>query len=563
VFQTVAHEIAHQWFGNLVTAASWSEIWLNEAFATWLAEKAADRFNPSWQVALHRRTPIDRTMQRDASRATRAIRAGPVTEATVFDVFDNITYTKGGAVLSMIEQWLGPAVFQRGLADYIAQRKLSNATAGDLWFHIGRAARRDVAAVAASWTDQPGFPLVRVRAACEGGRTVLQLEQRRFGFDAAQTGSAQLWQIPVRIGRGADRFTVLLTQAQAVHRLPGCSAEPVVVNAGGAGFYRVEYEGEHLDALQQRFAQLDAADQVALLSDAFALAQAGALPMPAYFGLLARVPSVPGAGRAMLLTQAADALMLLDTALAGSTAQAALRDAGRELLAPELARLGWEPGAAEPGQTLVLRAVLIEKLAHFEHAATIAHAQQLFDRDAQGTATLPASLRSAVTFAVGMHADRARFDTLVARLKAARGEEERWLHAQALAAGRDAQRVSEVLELALNSGLPSNIATSISGMVARKSPFGEQAYAFVRQRWSELAALTGREGRVWLLPGAAEGFNQTEGAARLLTDQRAAVGADGDATAGRIAARIELLAQIRQREGEDLAALLAAWRPQP
>ncbi len=564
VFDIVAHEIAHQWFGNLVTAASWNEIWLNEAFATWLAEKVADRFNPSWQVALHRRTPIDRTMQRDASRATRAIRSGPVTEATVFDVFDNITYSKGGAVLSMLEQWLGEAVFQRGLAAYIAQRKLSNATAGDLWFHIGRAARRDVASVAASWTDQPGFPLVRVRAACEGGRvTVLHLEQRRFGLDAAQAESTQLWQIPVRIARGANRSTLLLKQARETHRLPGCSDEPLVVNAAGVGFYRVEYAGELLNALQRRFAQLNAADQVTLLSDTFALAQAGALPMQAYFGLLARVPGVQGAGRSMLLTQAAEALMLLDSALAGSTAQAALRAAGRELLAPELARLGWEPRSEDGAQILALRATLIEKLAHFEHAATIVQARERFDRDASGQATLPASTRSAVTFAVGMHADSARFDVLVARLKAARGEEERWLYAAALAAGRDAQRVEEVLELGLTGGLPSNIATSIAGMVARKSPFGERAYRFALDRWRELAALTGRQGRAWLLPGAAEGFNDTERAAQLVADQRAATGADGDATAGRIAARIELLAQIKQREGEALATLLAAWRPVP
>ena len=146
-------------------------------------------------------------------------------------------------------------------------------------------------------------------------------------------------------------------------------------------------------------------------------------------------------------------------------------------------------------------------------------------------------------------------------VKNASGEEDRWLFASALAAGRDASRVDEVLELAFSGGLPSNIATSIPGLVARKSPFGERAYRFAKQRWHELAALTGRQGRAWLLPGAAENFNQSEHASQLIADQRDVAGPDGEATAARIAARIELLAQIERREGAALQKLLADWRP--
>ncbi len=139
IFNTVAHEVAHQWFGNLVTAASWEEIWLNEAFATWMADKASEHFNPQWQLGLRRRSDIDQAMERDGGPATRAIRSGAVLEDRVFDVFDDITYAKGGAVLGMLEAWIGPDRFRRGLAAYMKERRMSNATAGDLWFHIGRA----------------------------------------------------------------------------------------------------------------------------------------------------------------------------------------------------------------------------------------------------------------------------------------------------------------------------------------------------------------------------------------------------------------------------------------
>jgi aminopeptidase N len=237
VYSIVAHEVAHQWFGNLVTAASWEEIWLNEAFATWMAEKATDRFNPEWQVALRRRESIDHTMARDASPATRAIRSGAVREDRVFDVFDNITYVKGGAVLRMIEQWLGAETFRKGLAAYMAARRLSNATAGDLWHHIGEAGGRDVAAVAASWTDQPGFPLVQVTSRCEAGHTVVELAQSRL-TDDGRTAPGR-WQIPLVLRHDGATHTLLLSDAAQTQGLPGCPAEPLLVNPGGEGYYRV------------------------------------------------------------------------------------------------------------------------------------------------------------------------------------------------------------------------------------------------------------------------------------------------------------------------------------
>lgn len=563
VFIVVAHEIAHQWFGNLVTAASWNEIWLNEAFATWLAEKAADRFNPDWQMPLNRRKPIDRAMLRDASDATRAIRSGPVSEARVSDVFDEITYQKGGAVLSMLEQWIGADAFQRGLAAYIAQRKLSNATAGDLWFHIGRASGRDVTSVAASWTDQPGFPLVRVRSRCEAGETVLELAQQRFGFDAGARASAQHWQIPLRVARGGRHVSLLQTLPAQSFRLPGCGSEPLVLNAGGAGFYRVAYDAREREALQRAYARLAAPDQVTLLSDSFALAQAGELPFGAYFDLLARVPGVRGAGRDTLAALAGDHLVQLDEALAGTPAQGPLRGAARALLGPELARLGWWPRPGDSAEALALRANLIERLARFDAADVVEQALRGFDAEAGGGSALPASIRAAVVRAAGMHADRVRFDTLVARLKAAAGEEDRWLFAGALAGGRDETRAAELLRLALADGLAPNIATSIPGMVARHSPFGAMAYRFTAENWAALAARAGRGGRAWLLPGAAEGFNDRDDAARLREDQQRLAGAEGEALAAGHAARVELRAAIRQREAAALEPLLGAWRPAP
>ncbi|HEX6703829.1 MAG TPA: M1 family metallopeptidase [Albitalea sp.] len=544
VYATVAHEIAHQWFGNLVTAASWEEIWLNEAFATWMENKVMDHFNPSWDVPLQNRLPVDRAMALDAGNATRAIRSGPVAETAVWDVFDGITYAKGGAVLAMLEQWIGPEALRRGLAAYMQGQRLSNATAGDLWHHIGRASGRDVAAVAASWTDQPGFPLIEVTSACENGRSRVHLAQRRF-VTPGTAPAAGSWKVPVRLRQGRRVITTLLEAPQGSIDVGPCSDEPVIVNADGAGFYRVAYEPRLRQALTQRFARLAPADRVTLLSDSFALAQAGELPMPAYFDLLAAMAKAPA--HPAVWTLATQQLHELDIALAGTPAQASLRHTAVPLLAPQLARLGWTPRRDDNVQTLQLRGQLIEALARFDDADVVREALRRFDAQAAGGAGLLGSIRSAVVHVVGMHADQARFDRLLDGLKAAAGEEERQMYAQALAAGRDAGRAEALLAASLAGVAPPNIAAAIPGLVAKESPFGELAYRYTVAHWAQLAELAGTTAKPELLPKAAAGFNDAQRAAQLIEDQRRAAGPVGNTPAAREAQAIRLRAVVKAR----------------
>ena len=570
VFDTVAHEIAHQWFGNLVTAASWDEIWLNEAFATWLASKATAHFNPEWQVPFADRLQLDRTMAGDAGGATRAIRSGPVSEAAAGDVFDNITYGKGGAVLGMLEQWLGTEAFRQGLGAYMRERRFSNATAGDLWFHMAAASQREVAAVAGSWTDQPGFPLVEVASACDGaGHTQVSLSQHRFSDGVAAAGnSGALWQIPVVLARGDTRATVLLSSAQQTIELAGCAPEPLVANAGGVGYYRVKYDSAGRDALARAFTRLAPADQISLLSDSFALAQAGeadkagasgASGMADWLALVTQVPQVDGPARTSLFELAGKGFRFLDRAMAGTSTQAMVRAAGRRLFAPELARLGWSDRPTDDSETIKQRATLIELLARFDDAQVRAEAQARFDDDAAGRAPLGASIRAAVLRATGIDADRARFDLLLARLKSAGDDEDRWVYASALAAGRDPSRVPELLTAAMGGAVPPNIAVALPGMVGEASPNGALAYDFVIQHWDAMSKLAGNSmfGRPWLLPGTAGDFNDDARATQLLADQRRLAGEIGDQAAVRVAASIRLLAVVKQR---DAAALETALR---
>ncbi len=490
VFNVVAHEIAHQWFGNLVTAASWEEIWLNEAFATWMEIKASEHFNPQWNERLRRRRWLDQTMTGDAGEATRAIRSGAVSESSVFDVFDSITYSKGGAVLAMLEEWIGEKAFRDGLARYMKDRQFSNATAGDLWHHMQLASGKNVSEVAASWIDQEGFPVVQVSASCNDGRTVVQMSQSRFSLGAHPL-PAQQWKIPIVLARGAERRSLLLDQSTGSTTFDGCSNVSVLANPDGLGFYRVAYDAATLLRLIDSFARLTPAQQVTLLSDTFALAQAGVISMPQYFGLLAVIPNVSGAGRSPLFALAIDHLTFLEIATADTPAQARVRAAAQSLLSPALARLGWNPLRAESADDSSLRSELISHLAHFGDMAVIAHATRLFDASVPNRAALPAATRSAIINAAGAGADRARFDRLLSMLQSTDNEEDRWVYAQALASTRSEKLAAALLSSTISPGQASNVVSRIPGMMAERSPHGALAYQFTLEHWSKLAALAG------------------------------------------------------------------------
>ena len=551
VFETIAHEVAHQWFGNLVTAASWEEIWLNEAFATWLAEKATDKFNPDWQIQLRRRQPIDEAMADDASAATRAIRSGAVQEDRVFDVFDNITYVKGGAVLSMLEGWMGPEVFRQGLSAYMKQRRLSNATAGDLWFHIGQASGRDVARVARSWTDQKGFPLVSVQSRCEAGQTVLDLRQSRFSSDKASEGAnASLWSIPLVVLHGGRAHALLLDQTSQRFTLPQCSDMPAVVNPGGQGFYRVQYAPAQHVALVRSFSALPATARIALLSDTFALVQSAQLPLTAYLELLQAVPAIQGPGRAALIDMARDGLGFLDEAFVNTPSQARLRSRALALLAPEFQALGWQARTSDDRDTRMLRNGLISSLAHLGDTSVRAQAAQLFDQEEAGGPSIAPEIRDAVIRAAGMGGNAERFAKLMQRLLSANNEEDRWRYASALANTTDPVLAQQVLALSLAGSLPNNVAARLPSLLSNNHIHHAMAYQFVLDNFPRLAQVAGEMfgSSAWLVPGASGAFNTPERAEQMVQDQQRLAGDKGTRTAARMAAHIRLKAALVARE---------------
>jgi len=556
VFAVIAHEIAHQWFGDLVTAASWDEIWLNEAFATWMENKATANFNPDWQLPLMRVLTRQGVMRRDASPATRAIRSGPVYETAVWDVFDGVTYTKGGAVLAMIETYIGPDTFRRGLAAYFEGQKMSNATAGDLWHYLAQASGTDVAAVARSWTDQKGHPLLKARVTCDDGKQTLELTQQRFSVDGS-VDATSLWQVPFAVSVGnAPPKRSLLTNRSAKFATGPCTEAPLFVDSS-AGFFRVQYPPDHLRRLTRAFPELAPSARLALLADTLALGQAGRIPLAEYFALLGQLRPAADPATQVLFLQADYALLNLDAALAGTPVQTALHGYARKKLGPMLEPLGWSVSASDSPVALGLRNELIDTLGRFGDTSALSKSMELFNAERNGGPAVNPSLRPAVMANVARRADAETYAELVKRMTTATRVEDGWLYASALAHVEDPALAKALLALTLGDTVPTQIVSWLPGMVADNYTHGALTYAFVLDHFDALSRKTSEQGRPHLLPGAASGFNESARATALIADQKRLMGDAGEKTAKETAAAIELKSRIRTRDGASLATTLS------
>src|SRR3954468_24826403 len=246
IFNIIAHEMAHQWFGDLVTMGWWDNLWLNEGFASWMATKASEQFYPQWQSWLNGYGQKQFAMALDARRTSHPIQQAVANESEATAAFDGITYNKGQAFIRMLESYLGNDRFRDGIRRYMAAHAYGNTTTADLWRALESAAGNPVADIAASFTEQDGVPLILAETRCDGTSQRMTLRQDRFVIAPARSEAAvwapRNWSIPVAVGplnatRPAD---ILLLQGSA--EIPaGSCGEPIKVNLGDIGYYRVEY----------------------------------------------------------------------------------------------------------------------------------------------------------------------------------------------------------------------------------------------------------------------------------------------------------------------------------
>jgi aminopeptidase N len=479
-FGVNAHEMAHQWFGNLVTMAWWDNLWLNEGFATWMATKATAKIHPEWQPYLTVVAERERVFDLDARASTHPIQTPIENEAQAANAFDRITYEKGQAFLRMLEDYLGEEAFRKGMRSYMARHQYSNTTSEDLWAALQRASGKAVRKLASSWTSQPGFPLITVSQTCVNGVRRAVLSQEQFSL-AGPTVERRLWDVPLKIGSvGGKTSYVLLSDFGKTVSLPGCE-KALVVDPDSVGFFRVQYDQASFDALAAQSAALPDSTRLKLLADTWSLVSVGRMPLARYVMLLSQYRNEPrlAVWQAILAN-----LYALDNLADGEVEQREIRRFAVSLLKPKFTELGWTERQGEGNEDRSLRTELAVALARLGDEESIAHARMLFDHYLVDQASVSPPMVDFVLGTVGRYADSATYEKLTQRALKTENLEERKRLIRALESVKNPALAARTLKLALSPQLPINITSRIVAQVGRQHV--ELAWAFATEHREEL-----------------------------------------------------------------------------
>ena len=420
IFSTAAHELTHMWWGDLVTMRWWTDLWLNESFASFVGEKATAALNPVWRY--WRDFVADNTgaFNLDALASTHPISVEAKSAEEASQRFDAISYTKGAAVLRMIEGYLGEETFREGVRIYLKRHAEANASADDFWRALDEASGQDVTAIANAWIKEPGHPLVHISAKQTGGALELDLRQERYFSDSGAKPTGQVWPVPMVIKYGTadgireQRF-VLRRERETV-RLEG--ALWFFPNGGGRGFYRFAFASAVEGALLDKgIAQLSAEERLALLDDLWALVRHGKATLATF---LHRVETLRGEQDRAVLASIADALTWLANYAVRDATERPFARLVEDLFRPILDAAGWRPADGEDSDGREKRTRAIGMLGQHARSEDIRReAQRLVRAHLDDEERLHPDIAGTVVAVAAMIGDDRLWDRYVARMQQA------------------------------------------------------------------------------------------------------------------------------------------------
>lgn len=506
IFEIAAHETAHQWFGNLVTMAWWDDLWLNEGFASWMATKATMALHPEWQRELDSTSGgydlagantilrgRESAINLDAVAATHPIVQDVASVDEIFQAFDEITYLKGEAVITMLEDYIGEDSWQRGVQDYILTHRFSNTRSDDLWSKIEKAAGKPITAIAHDFTLQPGVPLIRVESAeCRSGRTETVLRQTEFTRDRKDKPPLR-WRVPVTVSAGGVAIRTVVTDGRATVSVPGCGA--LVVNRGHSGYFRTLYTPDRLNDLTARFPDLEPIDQIGLLADNWGLGLAGYQAPGKALDMIDAVPDDANPGLYRSVATILEQIYLMYDR--DPQRRAKLTRYASAKFSPVLTRIGWMPKPEEAATTPALRARLIGALGMMGDPVVVAEAKRLYVWGAP--LATQGQLRTTILSIVASDLDEDGWTQLRDKAKIERNPLVREQLYAFLGSAREPALARRSLALALTDEPGATTSAIIVAAVAARHP--ELTYDFALQHRTQVEGLVESSSRSGYVTG--------------------------------------------------------------
>jgi aminopeptidase N len=508
IASVTAHEIAHMWFGDLVTMKWWDDVWLNEGFATWMSSKPLQKWKPEWNFGLDDVSGTGGTLNVDALANTRPIHQAAETPAQIQELFDGIAYGKAAAVLRMLESYLGEETFRAGINAYLKQHQYANATAEDFWDTQAKTSKKPVDKIMPTWVKQAGEPIINVKAQCSGNSTNVTVTQQRYYFDRSKFESPndQLWQIPVCLKgsatTGAPRCE-LLTKEEENLTLPGCS-NWVLANAGATGYYRVGYQPDTVRALaHDAETKLSPAERISLQNDIGASVRVGREPVGDY---LAFAQGLQNDRTRAVLEDVLGRIDYIGQYLPNDSDRDSFRAWLRQFLTPIMKEVGWEPKPNDSDEQRTLRSRVLTALGQdARDPDALAEARTIADKALADPASVDHQLAGSALGLAAIKGDADFYDKVMAALKNPKSPEEYYAYFFTLPQFTDPKLLQRTLDFAISPDVRSQDALRLVTGVLGNQDGEKLAWDFIRQHWTEIEKAGGPFASAQVV-GATSGF---------------------------------------------------------
>ena len=484
VLDVIGHELAHMWFGDLVTMRWWNGIWLNEAFATFMEMKATDALRPDWKRWLEF-AAVERpwAFKVDELAGTRPVEFEVRSPEDAEGMFDALTYGKGSAVLRMMEQYIGAEPFRSGVGSYLRAHAYANTETADLWHSLDRASGRPVGEIMDTWILQGGYPQVVVNAA-DGH---VSLEQHRF-LVIPDPSDSTVWKVPVQIrgvaGGSPMDSKLLLGRSSAMLPVDG-PVEWVIANVGGHGFYRTLYDSALLAALLERLDQLAPVERFTLVDDMWAFVESGQAGVASFLRL---APALAGETEQAVWGALLGGASAIGHHLVTDSVRSDYQGWVSGVLAPQAGRLGWVPADGETDLVRRLRGRIVNALGTLANdPETIDRARATHEAMVADPSSVDPEVATAALYICAAHGDASTYEAYLHRHKKAANPQEAMKYLRALASFDDAEAVNRTFRLIRNGTIRNQDTTWVlAGMLTNRIS-GPYAWSRVRDAWPAMA----------------------------------------------------------------------------